>query len=114
MERITQSKFIADLHPLNKADFLAVGLFEAASEGHTAIVEYLCTAGADLNRPHAKSGDTALTIAGFCGKDDVVKALIRAGADVTLTNNQGINALMIASGRCSASTVSTLIEAGQS
>ena len=71
-------------------------------------------AGADLNRPHAKSGDTALTIAAFTGKDDVVTALIRAGADVTLTNNQGINALMLASGFSSASTVSTLIKAGAS
>merc|ERR1711965_744410 len=41
----------------------------------------------------AIDGDTALILAAYFGQSDVVRQLLRAGADMTLCNNKGMTAL---------------------
>ena len=52
---------------------MAWGLFKAASQGHLEIVRELAWAGANLGPQHPVGGDTALTIAAFTGKSEVVQ-----------------------------------------
>ena len=46
----------------------------------------------DLNHP-TNSGTTPLIIASYCGKPEVVRVLLAAGADKDLRNNDGQSAL---------------------
>lgn len=61
-------------------------LFMAASQGHVNVVNWLIGMGADINARNAK-GSTPLIAAAFYGKTDCAAALLQAGADATLRNN---------------------------
>ena len=56
----------------------------------------LLEAGADANKAFSKNGCTPLQVAVHCGHLAVVEALLEAGADVKVTNNDGVSALSIA------------------
>lgn len=112
VQSILSNSLVAQMPVKVKADFLSLGLFEAAAEGHLAIVRLLVDAGAALDHPHAASGDTALTIAAFAGRNNVVRLLVSAGANVNARNNEGISALMVAAGRCSREVVIDLLQSG--
>jgi ankyrin repeat protein len=49
-----------------------------------------------INKQDAENGNTALHIAAFMEKLDIVKLLVAAGADITITNKLGETALTIA------------------
>ena len=71
-------------------------LMEAAHKGITSVVELLIEKGADLNTQN-KYGETALIVACMKGGEPlVVKALLKAGADKTLKDVDGLNALQTA------------------
>lgn len=106
------SPILAELPERARSDTLAVGLYEAASEGHIDIVRTLAWAGATLDRPYPIDGNTALIIAAFTGRDEVVKFLAAYGADVNARNQSGLTPLMLAAGRCDSSTVEELIRVG--
>ena len=57
----------------------------ATAEDHVAVVETLVAHGADVNMA-ATPGETALFVAVQLGLDDSVRALLAAGADVTVTS----------------------------
>lgn len=70
-------------------------LIAAASEGHSAILNMLISAKADINA-RDKDGTTALMAASARGHFDVVSALLDAGANINDQNDDGHTALMFA------------------
>ncbi|NRA94141.1 MAG: ankyrin repeat domain-containing protein, partial [Psychroserpens sp.] len=67
---------------------------------HTAVisdnleaVKQHIKAGTDLNAKDAMSGSSALITAATFNKVEIAKALINAGADLSVTNNDGATAL---------------------
>ncbi|HDZ14916.1 hypothetical protein LCGC14_1776560 [marine sediment metagenome] len=68
-------------------------------------------AGTDINKKDAMSGSTPLISAASFGKNDIVKALIDAGADLNLKNNDGATALHTAAFFCHVEIVQLLIDA---
>ena len=93
-------------------ELLSLGLAEAAAEGHLEIVELLADYGANIDRPHASKGSTAMGIAAFAGRDDIVQFLTRRAANVNAKNSEGVTPFMLSAAKCSAETVSKMIEAG--
>ncbi|KAA0186583.1 hypothetical protein HAZT_HAZT004245 [Hyalella azteca] len=72
----------------------ATALFKAAHKGHVDVVKALL-----LHRPKLgllKNGESALHAAALYGHIEVARLLLRAGADPTLRNDQGLTAAHIA------------------
>lgn len=67
-------------------------------------------AGTDLNKKDAMSGSTPLITAASFGKNDIAKALIDAGADLSIKNNDGATALHSAAFLCRVEMVKILID----
>ena len=73
-------------------------LAKAVIEEDTLKIERLLQSGVDINTQHPTSGTTALMIASsYYYYDDMVRYLIRNGADVNLKDNEGKTALLWAS-----------------
>jgi ankyrin repeat protein len=90
-------------------------LMLAALQGHTATVNALLRAGADVNAATASDSWSALMGASRWGHTATVNALLRAGADVNAaTASDGWSALMLAAARGHSSTVTALLAAGAS
>jgi hypothetical protein len=74
----------------------------AVFRGHTNVVEYLLNAGADWNIP-TNHGDTPLIIACYKNNNnshlEIIKMLLIIGADITVENVLGYNALYYAEER---------------
>ena len=81
----------------------------AAEEGHVEVVNALLAAGANpntqahvspltkrKNADHPPGGFTALMFAVRNGHEDVVRALVKGGADLKATNGDGVTATSIA------------------
>jgi NAD(P)-dependent dehydrogenase (short-subunit alcohol dehydrogenase family) len=88
------------------------GLHRAALEGDLEAVRQHIVAGADLNEREPSGGSTPLITAATFGQTDVAKALIEAGADVDLRNNDGSTALLTAALFCRSEIVEALLDAG--
>jgi len=80
-------------------------------EGHTAVVELLLAAGADVDAKN-NYGWTALHYAAAYGHADVVELLLEAGADIKAKNNSGGTALHYAAAYGHADVVELLVSAG--
>ena len=86
-------------------------LMSAAGRGHLTTVQTLLSVpGIDIN---AKSfiGKTALHMAADYGKDEVVKTLINRGANINITDNDGLTPLMSATLLGHLTTVQALLSA---
>ena len=75
--------------PIMLSEYRTTPLIEAAEDGRTEIVRYLISKGADVNGKGI-GGKTPLVAA--LTYDDVVELLLKAGADVKATNDQGSTA----------------------
>ena len=84
-------------------------LMWAAAEGHAAVVQALIDAKADANRKtrittldtrkhadHPTGGFTALMYAVRNGHEATARTLVKGGADLSLTNGDGVTALIVA------------------
>lgn len=69
-------------------------------------------AGSDLNVKEPSVGSSPLISASVFGKTEVARALIEAGADVNLQNNEGSTALHSAAFLCRTEIVKMLLENG--
>lgn len=84
----------------------------AIISGNLEVVKQHIEAGTDINMKDAMSGSTPLITAASFGKTDISKALIDAGADLSIKNNDGSNALHVAAFFCRIEIVQLLIDAG--
>lgn len=84
----------------------------AAAAGHTAAVELLLKAGADIDAVDER-GWTGLMRAAYFGKTDTVRLLIASGADVNAREKYaGATALHFAARQSQSDTVRMLLDAG--
>lgn len=72
-------------------------LFEAAVGMPLSAVKYLLRHHADINQVNVADGRTALHAAVFNEREDVVRFLVKSGADQSLHDNDGKTALELAS-----------------
>ena len=75
-------KYFNDLYPVNQLFFGWSGLQIAANKGPMSSVKFFVENGADVNYKHPVNKMTALHMAAFQNRKDVVNYLIAHGADV--------------------------------
>ena len=80
--------------------------------GDLDAIEQHIAAGSDLNGREPAVGSTPLISAAVFGRTEVAKALIEAGADVNLKNNEGSTALHSAAFLCRMEIVELLLASG--
>jgi len=85
-------------------------LLRAAKAGKADVVQFLCSAGADLDA-HTKEKNTALMKATKNNHPEVLKILCDHGASLDLQNKGGATALMLAAQQRSADCVTVLLKA---
>lgn len=83
----------------------------AVISGNLQVVKQHIEAGTDIDLKDAMSGSTPLITAVSFGKTDISKALIDAGADLSIKNNDGSNALHVAAFFCRIEILQMLIDA---
>lgn len=83
----------------------------AVISGNLEAVKQHIEAGTNINKKDAMSGSTPLISAASFGKNNIAKALIDAGADLSLKNNDGATALHVAAFFCRVEIVQLLIDA---
>ena len=84
----------------------------AVIQGNLEVVKQHIEAGTDLNAKDPMSGSTALISAITFDKTRIADALINAGADLSVKNNDGATALHVAAFFCRVETVQKLLDAG--
>ena len=89
-----------------------INIHEAVITGNLEVVKQYIKAGKDLNVKEPQGGSTALTTAAVFGKTEIALALIDAGADVNMVNNEGSTALHSAAFFCRTEIVKALLENG--
>ena len=87
-------------------------LQSAVISGNLEAVREHIKGGADLDKKDAFSGSSPLITAATFDKPKIAKALIDAGADLTIKNNDGSTALHAAAFFCRVEIVQLLIDAG--
>ncbi len=83
----------------------------AVLSGNLEVVKQHIKAQTDINEKEAMSGSTPLITAASFGKNEIAKALIDAGADLAIKNNDGATALHTATFFCRVEIVQMLIDA---
>ena len=95
-------------------EHLSSPLFQAVMDGDATSSIDLLNNGANANEK--VSGDdgyyTPLMIASSMGANQIVKCLLKKGADSSVVNRQGRTALMFAAENCRDNVVNTLVEGG--
>ncbi len=95
--------------PVNQTE---VSLHESVITGDLEAVKQYIKAGKDLNIRETQGGSTALITAAVFGKTEIALALIDAGADVNITNNDGSTPLHTAAFFCRTKIVEALLANG--
>ncbi len=80
------------------------------SDNAEAVKQHI-KAGTDLNKKDPMTGATPLITAASFGKNKIAQALIDAGADLTIKNNDGATALHTAAFFCRVEVVQSLMDA---
>ena len=108
IEKIVTSGLI----PVNAADQRGgTALIRAADNAHTAVVERLLAAGANVNVAN-QQGNTALMLAAHNGHTAIVEQLLAAGANINVANQLGGTALIVAAYNGHTAVVERLLAAG--
>ena len=88
-----------------------MNIHTAVLSGNLEVVKQHIKAQTDINGKDAMSGSTPLISAASFGKKEIAKALIDAGADLAIKNNDGSTALHAAAFFCRIEIVQMLIDA---
>lgn len=88
-----------------------ININEAVLSGNLEAIKQHIEAQTNINEKDAMSGSTPLITAASFGKNEIAKALIDAGADLTIKNNDGSTALHAAAFFCRVEIVQMLIDA---
>ncbi len=80
--------------------------------GDLDVIQKHIQAGTDLDAQEPSMGSSALITAAVFGRTEIARALIEAGADVNLQNNEGSSALHSAAFLCRLEIVQLLLENG--
>ena len=83
----------------------------AVQNGHLEIVRFLCSIGADVDRP-IHDGATPVFIAAYRGYVDIVKFLIEKGADLERPNSKGNTPFFICCQHCRLDIAELLADRG--
>ncbi|MEL7587214.1 MAG: ankyrin repeat domain-containing protein [Prolixibacteraceae bacterium] len=95
----------------SKAETPKIDLQTAIISGNLEVVKKHVEAGTDINMKDQMSSATPLILAATFGKAAIAKALIEAGANLNLKNNEGSTALHAAAFFCRVEIVQMLIDA---
>ncbi len=95
-----------------KVEAPKMDIHAAAFMGNVEMIQQHIKAGSDLNVKELMGGSSPLISATVFGKTKVAIALIKAGADLNCTNNEGSTALHSAAFFCRNEIVKALIEKG--
>lgn len=87
-------------------------LLEAALQGHVKTLTFLLDHGVDVNFQDEQYGASALHAAAQGGREEIVKLLLKRGADVNLKSKEGNTPLMAAAYNHHESVVRILVTAG--
>ena len=90
----------------------SMDIHSATLLGDLDVIQQHIQAGSDLDEKEPAVGSTPLISAAVFGKTEIAKALIEAGADVNLKNNEGSTALHSAAFLCRLEIVEVLLENG--
>ena len=88
-----------------------INIHNAVLSGNLEVVKQHIKAKTNINEKEAMSGSTPLISAATFGKNDIVKVLIDADANLNLKNNDGATALHTAAFFCRIEIVKMLIDA---
>ena len=86
-------------------------IHSAVLAGNLEVVRQHIKAGSNIDEIEPMSGSTPLISAATFGKTEIAKALIEAGADLTISNNDGTTPLHSAAFFCRVEIVQLLIDA---
>ncbi|QGY43993.1 acyltransferase family protein [Maribellus comscasis] len=89
-----------------------MSLHAAVITGNMEMVNYHIKAGSDVNKKEAAGGSSPLITACVFGQTEAALALIKAGADVNQTNNDGSTALHTAAFFCRTEVIEVLLANG--
>lgn len=92
MENDRKTGHLPDLKKLN----LHHSLHDAVRYSNVKLVKTFIALKANVNEKEAKSGQTPIHIAAFFGYKKIIKLLLKAGADLDITDDQGNTALHLA------------------
>ena len=105
------NKTANSLESMSKIEAPEIDIQTAILTGNLEAVKQHVKIGTEINRKDAITGSTPLITAASFGKDDIVKVLIDAGADLSLKNNDGATALHSAAFFCRVEIVQILLNA---
>lgn len=83
----------------------------AVMSGNLEVVKQHIAAGTDLNKKDQMSGSTPLIAAATFDQKEIAKALIDAGADLSIKNNDGATPLHVAAFFCRVEIAQALLDA---
>lgn len=89
-----------------------IDIHTAVVSGNLEAIRQHIAAGSDINIRDPFGGSSPLISATVFGKDDIAKALIDAGADLNIQNNDGSTALHTAAFFCRPALVKLLLQKG--
>lgn len=95
-----------------QADVPKQDLFTAVILGDYVSVMQHIQAGTDINQVEPEGGSTPLITSIVFGKPEIAEALINAGAELEIRNNEGTTALLVAALFCRTETLKQLLDAG--
>ncbi len=87
-------------------------LHAAVISNDLASVKEIIASGVDINEKEPASGSSPLLTAAMFGHTEIAAALLKAGADINFTNNDGSTALHTAAFLCNTETVELLLKEG--
>ena len=96
---------------ISKIETPKIDIHTAVLTNNIEAVKQHIEAGTDIDKKDAMSSSTPLITAASFGKTEITKILIDAGADLSVTNNDGATALHSAAFFCRVEIVQMLIDA---